>query len=152
MEKLKGLYLADDAGDGATAEWNEVRANVLEEALQTQLYPTLEDELLNIRCRYSKDLLLAKCVPPRPHFQLTSAALVKLRRARRCQERLEGMLRVAPYSWSRDQDSKPVPAQAIMAVALGEPSECVVIDSWGEVPARPAPTAAPPLPWRLSTC
>jgi hypothetical protein len=59
MEKLKGLYLASDDGSG---EWNEQRTSVLEEALQAHVYPSLEQELLNIRCRYSKDLLLAKCV------------------------------------------------------------------------------------------
>ena len=40
---------------------------------------------------------------------------------------------MAPYSWSRDQDSKPERAHAIMAVAYAEPSECVVIDAYGEV-------------------
>ncbi len=44
---------------------------------------------------------------------------------------------MAPYSWSRDQDSKPERAQAIMAVAYAEPTECVVIDALGEVPPRP---------------
>jgi hypothetical protein len=60
------------------------------------------------------------------------------------------MLRVAPFSWSRDQDSKPERAQALMAVALGEPSECVVIDADGEVPAPPScpllPLLSGPLP------
>ena len=60
MDKLKPLYLAQDGGDGATTEWNELRSSVLEEALQAHVYPSLEEELLNIRCRYSKDLILAK--------------------------------------------------------------------------------------------
>ena len=64
MERLKRLYLSDDeggvAGEGGDEGWNGVRGAVLEEAVEGHVYPYLQEELLNIRCRYAKDVLLAR--------------------------------------------------------------------------------------------
>ncbi|KAJ1492575.1 SH2 domain-containing protein [Baffinella frigidus] len=112
VNDLSEQYVSDMHNETADA-WNKLRREILETALSEMLYPSFELELLNQRARVAKSQV-----------------------ARGVQRELESRLRVAPYFY-RDppegQDSKVVKPRRIMALCFGEPTECVVIDEWGEV-------------------
>uniref|UniRef100_A0A7S0HS73 SH2 domain-containing protein n=1 Tax=Hanusia phi TaxID=3032 RepID=A0A7S0HS73_9CRYP len=108
LDELIRCYKSDEQNP-CTAEWNDLRVNILKEALEANLYPILERMLLEVRQRKAKD-----------------------RVGRLMQIELENQLRVPPYVY-RSPDGTPETPKAIMALCYAEPSEVVVINQQGEV-------------------
>uniref|UniRef100_A0A7S1DWA3 YqgF/RNase H-like domain-containing protein n=2 Tax=Hemiselmis andersenii TaxID=464988 RepID=A0A7S1DWA3_HEMAN len=115
LGNLRDCYLLHPRGGGGVSdqarEWDRLRHEVLEEALEKHLYPMLEHGLVAMRIKEAKVFV-----------------------GRRIKEAMEAMIRVAPYTWRPPQaDARPRKARAIMGVHLAAPTEMVVIDEWGEV-------------------
>ena len=101
-------YKSDHHNPCADA-WNQEREKILMEAL-SQLYKLLEQNIVDRRINEARKHVGTKMT-----------------------DKLETMLRVPPYQWRVDKDSKLNQPSRIMACCYSEPTEFVVIDKYGEV-------------------
>ena len=108
LDELIRCYKSDEQ-NSCSEEWNDLRVGILKEALETNLYPTMERMLVEVRLRKAKD-----------------------RVGNQMQKELENQLRVPPYVY-RSVDGTPETPKNIMALCYAEPSEIVVINEQGEV-------------------